>query len=46
MGAVRALWETRDAAGPSRDVAPGRILPDTAIVEAALAAPDVEPRRC
>ena len=43
MGAVRALWETPRRSRPAaRDVAPGRILPDTAIVEAALAAPDVE----
>lgn len=35
MAAVRALWETRDAIASSRDVTPGRILPDSAIVEAA-----------
>jgi ribonuclease D len=39
MGTVRSLWETRDQQARRRDVAPGRILPDTAIVEAALAAP-------
>ncbi len=39
MGAVRELWETRDAQARARDVAPGRILPDSAIVEAALTAP-------
>jgi ribonuclease D len=35
MAAVRALWETRDAIASSRDVTPGRIIPDSAIVEAA-----------
>jgi len=35
MAAVRALWETRDAIASQRDVTPGRIIPDSAIVEAA-----------
>ncbi|HEY2834431.1 MAG TPA: ribonuclease D [Sporichthyaceae bacterium] len=39
LAIVRAMWETRDKMARSRDIAPGRILPDTAIVEAALASP-------
>jgi ribonuclease D len=39
LGAVRALWETRDAIAVQRDVTPGRILPDSAIVAAAQAMP-------
>ncbi|MGH3614577.1 MAG: HRDC domain-containing protein [Pseudonocardia sp.] len=40
LAAVRALWEARDRLAAERDIAPGRVLPDTAIVEAAVAAPD------
>jgi ribonuclease D len=39
MAAVRALWETRDAIASQRDISPGRIIPDTAIVAAANALP-------
>jgi len=39
LGAVRALWETRDEIAEHRDVTPGRILPDSAIVAAAQALP-------
>jgi ribonuclease D len=39
LGAVRALWETRDQIAEQRDVTPGRILPDSAIVAAAQAMP-------
>ena len=39
LAAVRALWETRDELARRRDVAPGRVLPDAAIVEAALVMP-------
>lgn len=39
LAAVRALWETRDAIAAQRDITPGRILPDSAIVEAANALP-------
>lgn len=39
LAVVRSLWETRDRLAATRDVAPGRILPDSAIVEAALAMP-------
>ena len=36
---VRALWNLRDEIATDRDVTPGRILPDSAIVAAAMAAP-------
>jgi ribonuclease D len=36
---VRALWEARDEIASQRDVTPGRIIPDSAIVEAATALP-------
>jgi len=39
LGAVRELWETRDRIARERDVTPGRILPDSAVVEAAVAMP-------
>jgi ribonuclease D len=39
LAAVRALWEVRDDMARRRDVAPGRILPDAAIIAAASAAP-------
>ncbi|GAB3779228.1 ribonuclease D [Nocardioides ungokensis] len=39
LGAVRALWETRDQIAEQRDVTPGRIIPDSAIVAAAQAMP-------
>jgi len=39
LAIVRALWETRDRMAAARDLAPGRVLPDAAIIEAALAAP-------
>ncbi len=39
LGVVRELWETRDRIASGRDIAPGRILPDSAIVEAALTMP-------
>jgi ribonuclease D len=39
LAAVRALWEARDRLAAERDIAPGRVLPDAAIVEAAVAAP-------
>ena len=35
LAAVRALWEARDAYAAERDIAPGRVLPDSAIVDAA-----------
>jgi ribonuclease D len=39
LAAVRALWQVRDEIAQERDVTPGRILPDTAIVAAATALP-------
>ena len=39
LAAVRALWRTRDAIASQRDITPGRIIPDAAIVEAANALP-------
>ena len=39
LAAVRELWETRDELARQRDVTPGRILPDAAIIAAASAMP-------
>jgi ribonuclease D len=39
LGAVKALWEARDQLAERRDVTPGRIIPDSAIVAAAHAMP-------
>jgi ribonuclease D len=39
LAAIRALWEARDEYAAQRDVAPGRILPDSAIIEAARSDP-------
>jgi len=39
LAAVRALWEARDHLAAERDIAPGRVLPDAAIIEAAVTAP-------
>jgi ribonuclease D len=39
LGAVRALWETRDRIARERDVTPGRLIPDAAIIAAATAMP-------
>ena len=39
LAAVRALWEVRDQMARSRDIAPGRILPDAAIISAVTSAP-------
>jgi ribonuclease D len=40
LAAVRELWQTRDHIARRRDIAPGRILPDAAIVNAATVDPD------
>lgn len=37
LAIVRSLWQARDAAARSADIAPGRILPDAAIIAAAHA---------
>ena len=42
LAVVRALWEARDQLARERDVAPGRLLPDSAIVAAAAATPGTE----
>jgi ribonuclease D len=39
LAAVRALWEVRDDIARTRDIAPGRLLPDVAILAAVTAAP-------
>ena len=39
VAAIRELWQARDAIASQRDVTPGRIIPDSAIVEAANALP-------
>ncbi|MBJ7288372.1 ribonuclease D [Williamsia sp.] len=39
LAAVRELWTAREEIAVTRDIAPGRVLPDSAIVAAALAAP-------
>jgi ribonuclease D len=39
LAGVRELWTARDSVARQRDLSPGRILPDSAIVEAALAMP-------
>ena len=39
LAAVRELWVTRDHIARRRDIAPGRILPDAAIINAATADP-------
>ncbi|MEU3948625.1 ribonuclease D [Streptomyces sp. NPDC029526] len=39
MAVVRELWQARDRIARRRDVSPGKVLSDSAIVEAALALP-------
>ncbi|MGV1086780.1 MAG: HRDC domain-containing protein [Mycobacterium sp.] len=39
LAAVRELWTARDQIARRRDIAPGRILPDAAIISAAMADP-------
>lgn len=39
LAVVRALWHVRDDIARREDIAPGRVLADAAIVEAALATP-------
>lgn len=38
LAIVRSMWQARDAAARKADIAPGRILPDAAIIAAAKAA--------
>lgn len=44
LAVVRSLWETRDHNARQRDIAPGRVLPDRAIVAAAEALPHSVPQ--
>ena len=39
LAVVRALWEARDDLARQRDIAPGRLLPDSAIIAAASTSP-------
>lgn len=39
LGIVKELWLARDKLAQRRDISPSRVLPDAAIIEAALAAP-------
>jgi len=39
LAVVRALWDLRDADARARDISPGRVLPDAALVAAGLALP-------
>ncbi|MFT4199521.1 HRDC domain-containing protein [Gordonia sp. (in: high G+C Gram-positive bacteria)] len=39
LAAVRELWESREELARQRDVAPGRVLPDSAIIDAAATDP-------
>lgn len=42
LAAVRTLWETRDELALRRDIAPGRVLPDSALIQAAQTDPTTE----
>jgi ribonuclease D len=42
LAVVRSLWQRRDEVARRRDIAPGRVLPDSAIVAAAMATPRTE----
>ncbi len=42
LGMLRALWQARDDLARNRDVAPGRVLPDAAMVAAVQADPKNE----
>ncbi len=42
LGMLRSLWEARDDLARRRDVAPGRVLPDAAMVSAVQADPQTE----
>jgi ribonuclease D len=39
LAALQAMWEARDVLARKRDTAPGRVLPDAAIISAIVAAP-------
>jgi ribonuclease D len=42
LGMLRSLWQARDDLARSRDLAPGRVLPDAAMVSAVQADPRTE----
>nr|WP_211660599.1 ribonuclease D [Modestobacter muralis] len=42
LGMLRSLWQARDDLARRRDIAPGRVLPDSAIVSAVQADPKTE----
>ncbi len=42
LGMLRSLWQARDDLARRRDIAPGRVLPDAAIVSAVQADPATE----
>ncbi|MEU2200074.1 ribonuclease D [Isoptericola sp. NPDC019482] len=44
LAVVRSLWLARDTSARARDVSPGRVLPDRAIVAAARALPRTVPQ--
>ncbi|MFT4471822.1 HRDC domain-containing protein [Arthrobacter sulfonylureivorans] len=44
LAAVRELWNEREALAAKRDVAPGRLIPDSAVVAAAKAMPVTVPQ--
>ncbi len=44
LAAVREMWLERDSLAQKRDVAPGRLLPDSALVAAAKAMPSTVPQ--
>jgi ribonuclease D len=44
LAVVRELWQTRDTNARQRDISPGRVLPDAAIVAAAQAMPHSVPQ--
>ncbi len=39
LAAVREVWRARDELAAQRDIAPGRVLPDSAIIEASVTGP-------
>jgi ribonuclease D len=42
LAAVRELWQAREQLARQRDIAPGRVLPDSALIDAALTDPRTE----
>ena len=44
LAAVRELWQERESLAENRDVAPGRLIPDAALIAAAKAMPTTVPQ--